>query len=366
MTPGKAGRRWVWLRRALAGAGVLAGVGVGAYFIVNSLLSVPPYAGADSDHFRDGRFHNPNPDEPHGFADFLRWKWTSEQGPWREWTNAAPGPPPPARVEAGRLRVTYVNHATTLIQLDGFNVLTDPVWSERVSPFRWAGPRRVRPPGLRFEDLPPIHAVVVSHNHYDHLDVDTLRRLHEAHAPRFFVGLGNGPVLERAGIPGAVELDWWQSFSLGGVEVVSVPARHFSGRSLRDRDRALWCGYVVKSPSGAVYFAGDTAAGPHFEQVRDRFGPLRLALLPIGAYLPRWFMKPVHVSPDEAVAAHETLRPRASVAIHFGTFPLADDGETQAVEDLKRVLSTRPADFWVLDFGEGRDVPPTSQDDNQP
>jgi L-ascorbate metabolism protein UlaG (beta-lactamase superfamily) len=170
--------------------------------------------------------------------------------------------------------------------------------------------------------------------------------------------LGNRAVLERAGIAGATELDWWQSESLGGgAEVACVPARHFSGRSLSDRDRALWCGYVIKAPSGVVYFAGDTAAGEHFGQVRERYGPPRLALLPIGAYLPRWFMRPVHVSPEESVAAHETLGARVSVAIHFGTFQLADDGETEAVEELRRLLATRPADFWVLDFGEGRDVP---------
>lgn len=352
------GRLGVWLRRALVGCGVLAGGGVAAYFLVNNALSVPPYDGQESDHFADGHFKNPWPIEEHGFADFLRWQLARERGPWREWTDAAQGPPPPPRVEGGRLRVTYVNHATTLVQFDGLNVLTDPVWSERVSPFTWAGPKRVRPPGLRFEDLPRIDAVVISHNHYDHMDVETLKRLKEAHNPRFFVGLGNAPVLERAGVGAATELDWWQSAALGGgVEVVGVPAQHFSGRSLRDRNRALWCGYVIKGPSGVVYFAGDTAAAPHFGQIRGRFGPPRLALLPIGAYLPRWFMRAVHVSPDEAVAAHDALGAKTSVGIHFGTFPLADDGETEAVETLRRALPAGREDFRVLDFGEGRDVP---------
>jgi L-ascorbate metabolism protein UlaG (beta-lactamase superfamily) len=350
-------KRKVWLRRALAIGGALAGAGAGAYLLADRMLSAPVYAGPDSEHFAGGRFRNPGADERHGFLDFLRWRLTARPGAWSQWTDAPPGAPPPRAVDGGRLRVTFVGHATVLVQTDGLNILTDPVWSERVSPLTWAGPKRVRPPGIRFEDLPPIDVVLISHNHYDHLDTATLRRLRDEHRPRFIVPLGNGALLESEGVAGATELDWWQDTHVGGgVRVVCVPARHFSGRGLSDRDRTLWCGYVVGGPSGAVYFAGDTAAGPHFAEVRERFGRVRLALLPIGAFLPRWFMRPVHVSPEESVAAHETLGARASVAIHFGTFPLGDDGETEAVEGLERALTGRgvsPEEFRVLDFGEG-------------
>jgi L-ascorbate metabolism protein UlaG (beta-lactamase superfamily) len=345
------------MRRALAGASVAA------YFVVDRLLSAPSYAGTDSEHFAGGRFRNPGPDERHGFLDFLRWRLTSRPGVWQRRTDASPGVPPPRVVEGGRLRVTFVGHATVLVQMDGLNILTDPVWSKRASPVAWAGPRRVRPPGIQFEDLPPIHVVLISHNHYDHLDLSTLLKLRDKHRPRFVVPLGNAALLASRGIDAAAELDWWQSFGVGvgdGVRVVCIPARHFSGRGLRDRDRTLWCGYVVVGASGAVYFAGDTAAGPHFAEVRERFGRVRLALLPVGAFLPRWFMRPVHVSPEEAVEAHETLGAHVSVAIHFGTFPLGDDSETEAVETLGRALAERGVsseEFRVLDFGEGFDVP---------
>jgi L-ascorbate metabolism protein UlaG (beta-lactamase superfamily) len=358
--------RKVWLRRALAFGGALAGAGVAAYLLADRMLSAPSYVGPDSEHFAGGRFRNPGPDERHGFLDFIRWRLTSRPGAWKEWTDSPPGDTPPRAVGGGRLRVTFVGHATVLVQMDGLNILTDPVWSERASPLTWAGPKRARPPGIRFEDLPPIDVVLISHNHYDHLDVSTLRRLRDEHRPRFIVPLGNGALLESEGVEGATELDWWQDTNVGeGVRAVCVPAKHFSGRGLRDRDRTLWCGYVIEGPSGAVYFAGDTAAGSHFAEVRERFGGVRLALLPIGAFLPRWFMRPVHVSPEEAVAAHETLGAVTSVAIHFGTFPLGDDGETEAVEGLGRALTNRgvsPEEFRVPDFGVGFDAPPAQRE----
>jgi L-ascorbate metabolism protein UlaG (beta-lactamase superfamily) len=222
----------------------------------------------------------------------------------------------------------------------------------------FAGPQRVRPAGIRFEDLPPIHAVVVSHNHYDHLDMPTLSRLHAAHHPRFFVGLGNQALLEAAGIDRVTELDWWEQAALDGeLAVHSVPAQHFSQRGLCDRNATLWMGYVLRGPAGVVYFAGDTGMGPHFAQIRQRFGEPRLALLPIGAYLPRWFMHPIHLSPADAVEAHHLLGAKRSVAIHFGTFALADDAQTQPVDELRLALERAPfdpEDFWVLGFGEGR------------
>ena len=321
--------------------------------------SVPRWRGTSA-HFDGERFLNVPPIEHQGLGDTLKWMSNRDLGPWKDWTDAPPGPPPPRRVGAGELRVTFVNHATALVQMDGLNILTDPIWSERASPVTWAGPRRHRPPGLRFEDLPPIDIVLVSHNHYDHLDLATLRRLVQAHHPRIVVGLGNLPTLESGGVPGAQELEWWESTDLGGgVQVVAVPAQHFSGRSLTDRDRALWVGYVVRGPSGAVYFAGDTGYGSHFVEIGRHLGPIRLALLPIGAFRPVWFMHRVHLAPEEAVRAADDLGAATSVAIHFGTFALGDDGEEEPPRLLAEAIAAREPRprFWVLGFGEGRDVP---------
>jgi L-ascorbate metabolism protein UlaG (beta-lactamase superfamily) len=317
------------------------------------------YRGPASDHFDGRRFHNLDPIIRRDRFAFLRWQWDRLRrgaGAWPRWIDVPPGPPPPRRVAGAGLRVTFVGHSTALLQTGGLNVLTDPVWSQRASPVAWAGPRRRRPPGLLFEDLPPIDLVLLSHNHYDHLDLPTLRRLAQAHAPRFVAGLGVGRLLEAVGVGPALELDWWQEAAgPGGLTVTCVPARHFSGRGLRDRNASLWCGYVLRGPGGLVYFAGDTGFGGHFEEIARRCGAPRLALLPIGAYLPQWFMGPVHLSPAEALRAHRVLGARTSVALHFGTFRIADDAEGQAVAAL-RVEGEQPADFWVLACGEGRDV----------
>lgn len=327
-----------------------------------TMFSAPRYRGPKSDHFDGERFVNQGGVRPHGFGAFLRWTLGRTPRPWRAWTDAPPGPPPPERVGPGELRVTFVNHATVLVQLDGVNVLTDPVWSERVSPVAFAGPKRVRPPGIRFEDLPPIDAVVISHNHYDHMDLPTLRRLGRSFAPRFVAGLGNARFLQANGIANAGDLDWWQSVQLrNGVRITAVPAQHFSNRGMTDSDATLWAGFVIEGSAGYVYFAGDTGYGPHFEQIRARFGPPRLALLPIGAFAPEWFMSPVHISPAEAVQAHRVLGAGRSVAIHFGTFRLSDEGQDEPVERLHEAIAEAgidPETFWVLDFGEGRDVPP--------
>jgi L-ascorbate metabolism protein UlaG (beta-lactamase superfamily) len=328
-----------------------------------SIFSAPLYRGPEPRGARfDGeRFLNEQPTESRGVGDLVKWRLTGEPGPWREWTDAPWGPPPPPRVGRGELRVTFVNHATTLVQIDGINILTDPVWSHRVGPVSFAGPTRVRPPGIRFEDLPEIDVVVVSHNHYDHMDIPTLRRLGQAFNPRFFVGLGNAPTLHEQRIGNVAELDWWQTVELrNGVKLTAVPAQHGSNRGLADRNRTLWAGFVFEGAGGYAYFAGDTGFGPHFAEIRERFGAPRLAILPIGAFRPVWFMHPVHVSPAQAVEAHQALGARRSVGMHFGTFPLADDGQDEPVKELAaaRAREGVSADhFWVLGFGEGRDVP---------
>src|SRR5262245_45263956 len=344
------------LRRS---AGILTMAG-GLLLGAGCALSSSP--GSVSDHFDGWRFHQPEP-LTIGFTDWLKRKLgDSRRGPWRDYTDTPPGPPPPVRVVGGRLRVTFVNHATLLIQMDGLNILTDPIWSKQTVPI--FGVRRRRPPGVRFEDLPPIDVILVSHDHYDHMALPTLRRLARTHRPPLYVGLGNAIFLAGKGVPGAVDLDWWQSADIApGVTVTAVVARHMSGRGLFDRDHRLWCGFVVQGPSGSVYFAGDTGWGSHFAEIGRRFPNLRLALLPIGGFKPRWYQHEQHLGPADAVAAHRTLGTSTSVPIHFGTFPNGDDAETEPVTTLRAVLDASPdvaVQFVILDNGEFAEIPPAS------
>jgi len=327
------------------------------------LFSGPRYQGPPGHHFDGEHFYNPGGAPTHkGFKDFVRWRFNRKVGPWRDWVPALPGKAPPTAVAGDTLRVTFVNHATILLQMAGANILTDPIWSERASPLSWIGPRRVRPPGIRFEDLPPIHAVVISHNHYDHLDLPTLVRLRDTHDPVFVVQLGNKALLEKRGFKKVVELDWWEKTVITpDVSIHSTPAQHFSSRGFFDRNDTLWGGYVIDGPGGKVFFAGDTGIGPHFDNIRKRFSPIRLALLPIGAFRPEWFMKQAHMSPPQAIDAHLQLRAQTSMAMHYGTFHLGDDGETEPVErwrDAVRANKLDNSQLWVLDFGVGREVPP--------
>ncbi len=317
-------------------------------------LPLPPNAFEPAP-LRDGVFHNASGREKHGVASALRWLLTRSRGPWPTHVEDTPVAPPLARVDDGSIRATVIGHATVLVQVGGLNFLTDPVLSDRIGPTPWTGPKRVRPPAVPFELIPPIDVVLLSHDHYDHLDRPTLRRLVERDAPLVLTGLRVG-----AKVPGkkVVELDWWQSHAIGeGVRATYVPAEHFSGRGLFDRDKSLWGGFVVETPHGKVYFAGDTAAGFHFQAIRERFGAMTLSLLPIGAYAPRWFMERVHVDPDEALAASLTLESQTSLAIHFATFNLADDAYDAPTHALARAVSHlggAPAgsDFRVLPFGE--------------
>jgi L-ascorbate metabolism protein UlaG (beta-lactamase superfamily) len=307
------------------------------------------------EHFDGKRFYNPDAPQVRGLLDVLRWKLTSRPEPSPSFISDVEPSVPPRRVEGRELRTTLVNHSTVLLQQHGSNILTDPIWSERASPLFWTGPRRHRKPGISWSDLPDIDAVLISHNHYDHLDLPTLRRLAARGASTFIIPARGARLLRSENIGPTHELDWGESFSFQDFTVHCVPALHFSGRGLFDRNVTLWCGYVIESRERIVYFAGDTAFGRHFSQIRERFGPPRLALLPIGAYAPRWFMSSVHMAPDEAVKAHAILAAKTSVAIHHGTFLLTDEGIDTPKKQL--IACAHDESFLVLNNGQFAEIP---------
>ena len=261
------------------------------------------------------------------------------------------------RAGRGPVTVTWVGHATLLIQLDGVNILTDPQWSDRASPFSFAGPRRVSAPGLRFEDLPPIHIVVISHDHYDHLDETTVKRLAAEHRPRFLVPLGLKEWFGDAGITDVEELDWWGQREERGIGFTCVPAQHFSGRTLWDRNRRLWSGWVIAGQAKRLYFAGDTAYFAGFKEIGERLGPFDLAAIPIGAYVPSVVMQASHTTPEEALRAFADVHGERFVAIHWGTFDLAEEPLEEPPQRLlaeARRLNLNLENIWVLKHGETR------------
>ncbi|HKQ60259.1 MAG TPA: MBL fold metallo-hydrolase [Candidatus Polarisedimenticolaceae bacterium] len=278
---------------------------------------------AASDHFDGRRFFNPGGANGQSF-------WRVPQlllTPRTRWPDHVPvepqRPPPPGGPD--EIVVTFIGHASFLIQSAAGNVLTDPIYSRRASPVRFAGPRRVRAPGVAFEDLPEIAVVLVSHAHYDHCDLATLSALERRFGPLFVAPLNQGRLLRSAGLRRIVELDWWQEVA-APLEVALTPAQHFSARTPFDHNRALWGGFILRVAGRRLFFAGDSGYGPHFRQIRARYGPVDLALLPIGAYEPRWFMRDLHMNPEEAVQAHLDLESRQSLAMHFGTFQLTPEG----------------------------------------
>jgi L-ascorbate metabolism protein UlaG (beta-lactamase superfamily) len=283
----------------------------------------------------------------------LRWRFRGEQR--AVWPARVANPDfeaPPDAVGPDSVAVTFINHASFLLRLPGAVVLTDPIFSERCSPVSWAGPRRVRAPGIALEDVPRPDVVLLSHNHYDHMDFPTLRALQARYAPRFVTTLGNARTLARLGID-AVELDWWQDTTAGALRITATPARHFSARTPFDRNRTLWAGFMVSVGAGRVLFAGDSGAGAHWGDIRARLGAPDVALLPIGAYEPRWFMAPVHMDPAEAVAAHLALGAKRSVGMHFGTFQLTDEAIDAPVAGLEAARQAAGVDgFETLGFGE--------------
>lgn len=322
------------------------------------------YHGPVSDHFDGERFFDPDGAPPRSRRDLLRWRLRG--GARAKWPSWAPSPyadRPPARVEGAAWRIAYVGHASFLLQTGGRNILLDPVWSKRASPFRFVGPKRVNDPGIAFADLPPIDVVLVSHGHYDHLDLATLSRLAAAHRPRVITPLGNDAIMRnRDPAIDAEGYDWGERVDLGaGLVVKLVATRHWSARNLFDRNMSLWASFIVETPAGRIYFVADSGYGDgrHFRRARERHGPFRLAILPIGAYEPRWFMREQHMNPTEAVQAFIDCGAELALGHHFGTFQLTDeaiDAPLIALADAlpaagvtsARFRTLRPGQVWEL------------------
>lgn len=331
------------------------------YFILSLLLATSAhgacnFVGPKSDHFNGQNFFNPIWGSKKNFLHVIQ-LYLEAGEPWPDWVENKTPVEVPSSIEGDNMAVTFVNHATTLLQFKGLNVLTDPVWSERVSPISWIGPKRHRSPGLSFDQLPPIDLVLVSHNHYDHMDLPTLKNLNNKFHPRFLVGLGDREKLIAEGIENVTELDWWQKVKLGEAEVTYTPAQHWSGRGLTDNLCSLWGGFFLKHGKRTAFYAGDTGYSPHFKEIRNRLGSPELAVLPIGSYKPRWFMKDRHMNPEEAAQAFLDLSARWVLGVHFGSFNLAKDGINEPVKDLelaRAAFGLSSDSIFVLQEGQTR------------
>jgi len=338
----------------IASLAAIAGLGAGA-----RAYAARYYDGPVSDHFDGVRFLDPNGTPPNSRIDFFRWQLGRTRAQWPDWVPGAEPDRPPPRIADARWRISFVGHATILLQTAGLNILFDPVWSERASPFSFVGPKRVNDPGIAFERLPPIDVVLVTHNHYDHLDVATLARLAQTHRPRVITPLGNDAIMHEAEPTISAEPhDWGDRVDLGaGCAVTLVPARHWSARGMFDRNKALWCAFVIETPAGRILYVGDSGYGDgsHFVHVRNQYGPIRLACLPIGAYEPRWFMREQHMNPEESVRALRDCGAEQALAHHFGTFQLTDepyDAPAQALETARRDAGVAPERFRMLKPGQ--------------
>ncbi len=298
------------------------------------ILSGPGYDGPKSEHFDGKRFVNPNGLQAQNLIGVMKYGLFRKPEKWVKnyETDVRSESIPP--VQESQVQISFVNHSTFLIQVAGLNILTDPVWSKRCSPFQWVGPERMRPPGISMDQLPPIDLVLLSHNHYDHLDVNTVKEVKQRFNPQFIVPLGVGAYFNKLGIDDVEEIDWHQKINKSNIVIKGVPGSHFTSRGLFDRDKTLWCGYLLEIDGYKIYFAGDTGYGDNFKAMGEQEGVIDLALIPIGAYKPEWFMSPIHISPDQAVQVHNDVNAKQSIAMHFGTFPLADDGMDTPAKDL--------------------------------
>jgi L-ascorbate metabolism protein UlaG (beta-lactamase superfamily) len=303
-----------------------------------------------SDHYDGKKFFNPTENQLHTVWELIKWRVTAKDNQWPDQI-ANKVYPVPVLSSANRAIATFVGHSTFLLQLKELNVLTDPMFSERASPVKFIGPKRIRAPGLKLEELPKIDVVIISHNHYDHLDLESLKVLDGKYHPLFLVPLGNEKILKEAGIQNVHEMDWWEEHIIREHKFTFTPAQHWSGRGLFDKCETLWGSFFIQSPTFKTYFAGDTGLATHFANIRLRLGAPDLSLLPIGGYEPQYFMKINHMTPEEAFIAHQDLNSTFSIGMHFGTFPFTDEPVQDPVERLKKKKSEV---FNVLDHGESR------------
>lgn len=347
-------------RRLFAAVAAVPLVGAAGLFL--GARAARYHDGPVSDHFDGRRFFDPQGAPPNSLVDLVRWRLSRSGAAWPDRAPSRYADRPPQRVGGG-LRVSFVGHASFLIQAAGHNILIDPVWSERASPFSFAGPKRVNDPGIAFGDLPPVDTVLVSHGHYDHLDAATLSRLASTHAPRVLTALGNDTVMREHDRTIAAEaFDWHQSVALSDhVRVTFVPLHHWSARGVMDRNKTLWAGFVIDTPAGRIYHVSDSGYGDgvHFRAARDRYGPFRLAVIPIGAYEPRWFMAKMHMNPEEAVRTYLDCGAEFALAHHHGTFQLSDEAIDAPARDLaaartaagisaQRFRVPAPGEVWTL------------------
>lgn len=312
-----------------------------------------------SDHFDGVKFFNPTLEEQFspGFSDIYE---MAKQGR-EKWPKEVPNQAMPeldANLEPGDVALTFVNHATFLIQLPNMNILTDPVWSERVSPVSWLGPKRVRQPGVTLDELPEVDLILISHNHYDHLDANTLRELNRRFSPEVIVPLGDKEFVESLGFEKVREMDWWDGVQIDPeTRITFTPAQHSAGRGLFDRDRSLWGSFFVKHHGKGFYFGGDSGYCTHFTDIQERLGAPEIAILGIGSYAPRSFMEAIHMDPAEAVAAHADLHAEQSIGMHHGTFQLSSEAIDAPQTELKAALENAgmpPDSFTTLLEGETR------------
>jgi L-ascorbate metabolism protein UlaG (beta-lactamase superfamily) len=319
-----------------------------------SLHAAPPYK--TSDHFDGKRFFNPGLTEDNSFWDLLKWKFTADKAIWETSVPNKTYPTPVLNSE-DKAVITFINHATFLIQLKNLNILTDPIFAERASPFNFIGPKRVRAPGIDLEMLPPIDVVIISHNHYDHLDIGSLKRIDGKFHPLFLVPLGNKEFLKNEGLQNVHEMDWWDVHVVKGTNIAFTPSQHWSARGIFDKYDSLWGSYFIEHQHLKIFFGGDTGYGPHFKAIKNRLGAVDIALLPIGAYEPRWFMKLHHMNPEEAILSHFDLEATTSIGMHFGTFQLTDEAREQPIQELEIARTKKDLDddqFMILDQGESR------------
>ena len=308
--------------------------------------SAQPVVASSKAHHTNNGFRNIYTSDDKSFLDFLRWRWQrffkDIQGPESYRFEPVKNNPEFLHSDENQKTLTWIGHATVLVQFAGRNILTDPLFSQRASPVQWAGPRRVVAPGISIENLPPIHMVFISHDHYDALDEGSILKLFQrpgGDETDFFVPLGLKKWFNKRGITRVFEMDWWDKTQMENFTITAVPVQHWSKRSPFSKNQTLWAGWVIEIPDFRFFFAGDSGYCPHFKQIGDKFGKIDLAAIPIGAYEPRWFMEKYHISPEESVKVHQDINAEKSVGIHWGTFILTDEPLDEPPERLAEAVN---------------------------